>query len=89
MLAAFTAIESSALAAQNSRMTRDGIWYPMYLRMKQYRLAVQGRFPLNSALLDSLPAITPAPGHTVQSTLERFVRQEWLPAQARRGGVAG
>ena len=64
MLAAFTAIESTSLAAQNSRMTRDGIWYPMYLRMKQYRLAVQGRFPLNSALLDSLPAITSAPGHT-------------------------
>ena len=30
----------------------------------------------------------PAPGHTVQSTLERFVRQAWQPAQARRSGAA-
>jgi len=30
----------------------------------------------------------PAPGHTVQSTLERFIKQAWQPAQARRAGVA-
>ncbi len=34
MLAAFTTIESNQLAAENARLTRDGIWYPMYLRLK-------------------------------------------------------
>lgn len=30
----------------------------------------------------------PAPGHTVQSTLERFFKEAWLPAQAARGVAA-
>lgn len=64
MLAAFSLIETNQLAAENARLTRDGIWFPMYQRLKQYRLAVQGRFAVGSPLLDSLPALTPPAGHT-------------------------
>ncbi len=64
MLAAFTSVESSALALENAQLTRDQIWLPIYERLKQYRLAVQARFAAGAALLESLPSITPAPGHT-------------------------
>jgi hypothetical protein len=67
MLAAFTAIETTRLAAETARLTRDGIWYPMYLRLKQYRLAVQGRFATGAPLLGSLPALAPAAGHTPEA----------------------
>jgi len=64
LLAAFTTIETNQTLAETARLTRDGIWAPMYERMKQYRLAVQGRFAAGSPLLLSLPTITPPAGHT-------------------------
>lgn len=62
--AAFTAIESTEEAVAAAIRQRDALWNPIYDRLKQYRLSVQGRFPSGAPLLDSLPALTPPPGST-------------------------
>lgn len=62
--AAFTAIETTSNTAETAIKQRDVLWNPIYQRLRQYRLAVQGRFASGAALLLSLPALTPAAGHT-------------------------
>ncbi|HMS56742.1 MAG TPA: hypothetical protein PKA27_15215 [Fimbriimonadaceae bacterium] len=62
--AAFTAIESTEEAVASAIRVRDSLWNPIYDRLKQYRLSVQGRFPSGAPLLDSLPSLTPPPGST-------------------------
>jgi hypothetical protein len=64
ILTAFSAVESAQLTAEASRLNRDQLFYAMYQRFKQYRQAVQGRLAKGAPLLDSLPSITPATGHT-------------------------
>ncbi len=61
---AFVAVGNAEQGAQMARENRDAVFAPVYQRLKQYRLAVQGIFPAGSALLDSLPSLTPRPGHT-------------------------
>jgi hypothetical protein len=62
--AAFTTIETTQNGAATAVRNRDVLWRPVVERLKQYRLAVQGRFARGSALLDSLPWLTPPPGST-------------------------
>lgn len=62
--AAFTALANADQAAQLSREQRDQTFAPVYQRLKQYRQAVVATFPADSALVQSLPKLTPAPGHT-------------------------
>ena len=62
--AAFTTIDSTEGATATAVRNRDVLWLAIYGRLKQYRLAVQGRFPSGAALLDSLPVLTPPRGST-------------------------
>ncbi|MBX7132873.1 MAG: hypothetical protein K1X67_09380 [Fimbriimonadaceae bacterium] len=62
--AAFTAIETSESNVAAAIRQRDVLWNAIYQRLRQYRLAVQGRFATGSALLLTLPALNPPPGHT-------------------------
>ncbi|MFN8219496.1 MAG: hypothetical protein U0S12_05115 [Fimbriimonadales bacterium] len=64
LAAAFTAIENTGELFTNGLEVRDGLWNPIYQRLRQYRLAVQGRFVTGAPLLLSLPSLTPPPGHT-------------------------
>lgn len=61
---AFTALSSAEQATQLSREQRDAVFAPVYNRLKQYRQAVTATFPAGNPLLDSLPKLTPARGHT-------------------------
>jgi hypothetical protein len=61
---AFTAIETTENVTETAIDQRDVLWNPIYQRLRQYRLAVQGRFVTGAALLLSLPALTPPAGHT-------------------------
>ena len=62
--AAFTAIETSESNVAAAIQQRDVLWNAVYQRLRQYRLAVQGRFATGSALLLTLPALNPPSGHT-------------------------
>ena len=62
-----TAYEDLQTAEQNlklERLLRDGKKDLIYEALKSYRLAVPARVPTNQALLNSLPDLTPQPGHT-------------------------
>lgn len=61
---AFTAIETTGNVVTTAIQQRDALWNPIYARLRQYRLAVQGRFATGAALLNSLPALTPPAGTT-------------------------
>lgn len=63
-MTAFTTVTSAALAAENARNLRDQIWNPMYQRLKQYRLAIQGRFAVETSIYSSLPSLAPPAGAT-------------------------
>lgn len=60
LITAFTAIETTENTSSTAIQQRDVLWNAIYQRLKQYRLAVQGRFPSGAALLLSLPSLTPA-----------------------------
>lgn len=62
--AAFTAIETTESNVATAIRQRDVLWNPIYQHLVQYRLLVKGRFATGSALLNSLPTLTPPPGHT-------------------------
>ncbi len=64
LTAAYAAVNSAERNAEQARNTRDQLWYPVFQRLKQYRLAIQSRFLPDTATFDSLPALTPAPGST-------------------------
>lgn len=64
MLAAFQAVSSASNAFEKARDVRDEIWNPIYQRLKQYRLAIQGRFAVETATYSSLPDLSPARGST-------------------------
>jgi hypothetical protein len=61
---AFTTLTTADQNAQLSRQLRDQLFEPIYQRLKQYRLAVVGRFPAGDPIIDSLPKLTPAAGTT-------------------------
>lgn len=61
---AFVALGNAEQSAQLSRENRDVVFAPVYQRLKQYRQAVVAAFAANSPLIQSLPALTPRPGHT-------------------------
>jgi len=65
-----TAYADVAEAEQNlklTRLTRDAKQGVIYESLKLYRVAVPARLPNNSALIASLPDLTPAAGHTPQA----------------------
>jgi hypothetical protein len=62
--ASFTAIESAQGGAATAVRNREVMWKAVYERLKQYRLAVKGRFAAGAALPASLPGLTPPPGST-------------------------
>lgn len=62
--AAFTAVDTTESVVSTAVQRRDAVWDPIYERLRQYRLAVQGRFPAGAPLLESLPRLTPPPGST-------------------------
>lgn len=64
LVAAMTLVETTAANALQKRRDRDVAWTKIYNELKQYRLAVQGRFSPADALYQSLPALTPPSGHT-------------------------
>jgi hypothetical protein len=76
MLAAFTTIINTGKIAETTIKNRDKQWNIIYQRLKQYRLAVQGRFPSGDPLIGSLPSITPTPGHTPDGV---NVSAAWVP----------
>jgi len=61
---AFTTIENTDENVTLAIRQRDALWNPIFARLKQYRLSVQGRFLPTAPLYLSLPALTPPPGHT-------------------------
>lgn len=61
---AFTNIETTLNQVGSAIGHREALWNPIYARLRQYRLAVQGRFATGAALLNSLPALTPLAGST-------------------------
>jgi hypothetical protein len=61
---AFTSVSTLAQDADQSRAHRDSVFAPVYERLKQYRLAVAAMFGEEDELLATLPALTPAAGHT-------------------------
>lgn len=63
-MTAFTTVSSAALAAESARNLRDQVWNPIYQRLKQYRLAIQGRFGIETAAYSSLPSLSPPAGAT-------------------------
>ncbi|MEZ0325485.1 MAG: hypothetical protein ACAH95_06235 [Fimbriimonas sp.] len=62
--AAFTAIETTQTNVETAIRQRDVLFNALYERMKEYRRVAQGRFASTEALYQSIPALTPAPGHT-------------------------
>ncbi|MBS1715877.1 MAG: hypothetical protein JST30_16235 [Armatimonadetes bacterium] len=64
MKAAFTTLANAEQVAQLSREARDQVFAPVFQRLKQYRQAVAGAFPASHQLVQSLPRLTPAKGHT-------------------------
>lgn len=64
MVAAYSAIETTESQVEAAIKQRDFLWNAAYARLRQYRLAVQGRFVSGAPLLLSLPALTPPPGST-------------------------
>lgn len=62
--ASFTAVGNAEQAGQLSRQQRNTVFEPVYQRLKQYRQAVLGTFAAGHPLVDSLPKLTPAAGHT-------------------------
>jgi hypothetical protein len=62
--AAFATEATAAQAVTIARATRDVLKAQAYLVMKNYRLAVPPRCALFPALVETLPALTPAAGHT-------------------------
>lgn len=72
------AYESVQEAEQNlklERLLRDAKKDLIYAALKLYRLAVPARVPGNQALLDSLPKLTPDPGHTPKAVSASAVFQ--------------
>jgi hypothetical protein len=61
---AFVSVSTLDQDAQQSRSHRDAVFAPVYERLKQYRLAVQATFGPEHELIATLPALTPAAGHT-------------------------
>nr|MDP9179388.1 hypothetical protein [Gemmatimonadota bacterium] len=61
---AFITVSSLDQDAQQSREHRDAVFAPVYERLRQYRLAVQATFGPEHELIATLPALTPAAGHT-------------------------
>jgi hypothetical protein len=62
--AAFLLVEDTQRNDSAARQTRDDAWALLAQRFRQYRLMVQARFPAGNAMIDSLPILSPAPGHT-------------------------
>jgi hypothetical protein len=62
--AAFTTYANSVPNAVAARDLRDQMFAPIHARLVQYRPAVKGKFPAGSALINSIPTLTPAPGST-------------------------
>jgi hypothetical protein len=77
LLAAFTAIINTSKIVEKAIQDRDKLWRAIYERLKQYRLAVLGRFPAGDPLILSLPLLTPLPGHTPDPV---NVSAAWVPA---------
>lgn len=61
---AFTTLANAEQVGQLAREVRDQKFAPVYQRLKQYRQAVTATFPASDALVQSLPKLTPAKGHT-------------------------
>ncbi|MFM8468714.1 MAG: class I SAM-dependent methyltransferase [Limisphaerales bacterium] len=57
-----TAIKEQYLKLARSQ--RDALMRTIYEALKAYRLAVPARLPNNAPLLETLPKLTPDPGHT-------------------------
>jgi hypothetical protein len=60
----FTDVTTHAQDAEQARKHRDIVFAPVYERLKQYRDTVQGMFGSEDELYQTLPALTPAAGHT-------------------------
>lgn len=60
----FTEVSEQAQNTQQARTHRDVVFAPVYERLKQYRDIVQGMFGPEDELFLTLPALTPASGHT-------------------------
>lgn len=73
---AFSAVNAAELKAQQTRNARDSAFAPVYQRMKQYRLAVKAALPPGNPLLDTIPAITTAPGVTPKAAIMAAVWNE-------------
>ncbi len=64
MNAAFTTYANAVPNVAAARDLRDQLFKPIYARLVQYRPAVKGKFPKGSALIASIPTLSPAPGST-------------------------
>ena len=61
---AYEAAQAAEQELKLERLLRDAQKDLIYESLKLYRLAVPARVPGNAALLDSMPDLTPAAGHT-------------------------
>lgn len=60
----FTGISTSEVDVDRERDERDQIYFAIRDQLVRYRDAVQGAFAEGHALIESLPRLTPLPGHT-------------------------
>ena len=61
---AYATLASTEQNLQLARLGRNAIQETAYAAMKAYRLIVPSRLAAHPTLVASLPALTPAPGHT-------------------------
>lgn len=75
---AYRALTEADLALRLAREERNDLQDVIYEVLKKYRLKLPTAVPINSALADSLPALTPAPGHTPEAVAAQAA---WVAAQ--------
>lgn len=60
----FRAVSTAELGLKMTRERRNDLQDVIYPILKQYRVVVAGSFAADSAIMESLPMLTPAQGHT-------------------------
>ncbi|MEX2244615.1 MAG: hypothetical protein WD273_14765 [Trueperaceae bacterium] len=75
---AFASVAGAENQATVAREQRDDVFDPVYERLKQYRQVVQGLFPKDHALYESLPRLTPPAGSTPKAVNASVVWDEEL-----------
>ena len=77
---AYRALSTADVDLREARETRNDLQDVIFALLKAYRLKVATRFPEGHALIESLPALRPAEGHTPDPVA---AAAEWVPASTQ------